>query len=117
MKHHLGANTYAARGVILAVAIVLASGCARLPRPAPKNAQHGISASGNTAVATPNKVNINTAGAEELEKLPGVGQVLAARIVEHRQRFGPFRRAEHLIVVRGLSDRRFRLISPMVTAE
>jgi DNA uptake protein ComE-like DNA-binding protein len=42
---------------------------------------------------------------------------MAARIIEHRQAFGHFRRAEHLIVVRGMSDRRFRVISALVTAE
>lgn len=118
MKHYLGANTYAARGVILAVAVALASGCARLPRPVPTNTQQSVRpAGGNSASALTKRVNINTASVEELEKLPGIGQVLAARIVEHRRKFGAFRRAEHLIVVPGLSDRRFRLISALVTAE
>ena len=118
MKHHLGANTHAKRGMLLALAVALLSGCLRLPRTSPTNAQQSVgSASGTSAAVPVNKVNINTAAAEELEELPGVGRVLAARIVEHRQKFGPFRRPEHLIVVRGLSDRRFRLIRTLVTAE
>jgi competence protein ComEA len=52
-----------------------------------------------------------------LEKLPGVGPALAARIVEQRERFGPFRRAEHLMLVRGISERRFRQLRPFVNAE
>jgi len=62
-------------------------------------------------------VSINEASREELEHLPGVGPALAARIVEHRERFGRFRRAEHLLLVRGISERRFLQLRPYVTAE
>jgi competence ComEA-like helix-hairpin-helix protein len=62
-------------------------------------------------------ISINEASREELEKLPGVGPALAARIVEHRERFGRFRRAEHLLLVRGVSERRFLQLRPYVTAE
>ena len=65
----------------------------------------------------PPLVNLNTASRDELEKLPGIGPGLAARIVEHRERYGRFRRAEHLIMVRGLSDRRFRAMRSLVTVE
>jgi competence protein ComEA len=65
--------------------------------------------------ATP--LNINEATREELERLPGIGPALAARIVEHRERHGRFRRAEHLMLVRGISERRFRQLSPHVTPE
>jgi competence ComEA-like helix-hairpin-helix protein len=62
-------------------------------------------------------VNINTASANELETLPGIGKGLAERIIDHRQRFGPFRRTEHLIIVRGISDRRFRALRDLVTVK
>jgi competence protein ComEA len=62
-------------------------------------------------------VNINTASAAELEKLPGVGPALAARIVEHRARYGRFRRVEHLLIIRGMSDARFRHLRQLITAE
>ncbi|HYW72956.1 MAG TPA: helix-hairpin-helix domain-containing protein [Pyrinomonadaceae bacterium] len=63
------------------------------------------------------RININTASAGELEKLPGIGQALAARIVEHREKYGAFRRAEHLIIVRGISDQRFRALHDLITVE
>ena len=63
------------------------------------------------------RVNINIASAKELEKLPGIGVGFAARIVEHREKYGPFRRTEHLIIVRGISDRRFRALRDLITAE
>lgn len=62
-------------------------------------------------------VNINSASREELETLPGIGPGLAMRIIEHRERYGRFRRTEHLIMVRGLSDRRFRELWSFVKAE
>ena len=65
----------------------------------------------------PRPININTAAANELETLPGIGPGLAERIIEHRERFGPFRRTEHLIIVRGISDRRFRTLRQLVTVQ
>ena len=62
-------------------------------------------------------ININTASVSDLEKLPGVGKVLAERIVEHRENYGPFRRAEHLLMVRGISDRKFRDLQQMLTVD
>ena len=63
------------------------------------------------------RVNINKASRAELERLPGIGPALAARIVEHRDRHGPFRRPEHLLLVRGFSDTRFRELRPHIAVE
>jgi competence protein ComEA len=65
----------------------------------------------------PGKININTAATKELEELPGIGKGLAERIIEHRGKYGPFRRPEHLIIVRGISDRRFRALRNLITVE
>ena len=62
-----------------------------------------------------NLININQATVNELETLPGIGQALAGRIIEHRGKYGPFRRPEHLIIVRGISDKRFRAIRELIT--
>ena len=53
-------------------------------------------------------VNINIATAAELQELPQLGAVLAERIIEHRKRYGPFRRVEHLLVIEGISEKRYR---------
>jgi competence protein ComEA len=66
---------------------------------------------------SPQRLNINTSSANELETLPGIGKGLAERIVEHRARYGPFRRPEHLIVVRGISDKRFRALRDLITVD
>lgn len=50
----------------------------------------------------PVRVNLNTAGVEELDTLPGIGPGLARRIIENRGRLGPFRRVEDLVRVPGI---------------
>jgi len=52
-----------------------------------------------------------------LEKLPGIGEGIAERIVAHRQQYGPFRRPEHLMMVRGISDQKFRELRTMIVVE
>lgn len=56
------------------------------------------------------KVNINTAGVEQLTTLPGVGEKLAARIVEYRQKSGGFKSTQELMNVRGLGEKNFQKI-------
>lgn len=63
------------------------------------------------------RIHLNRATAKELAQLPGIGAVLAERIVAHRERYGDFRRAEHLMMVRGVSDRRFRKIQDLIKVE
>lgn len=50
-------------------------------------------------------LDLNRASAQELDALPGIGPVLAARIVEARERQGGFRRMEDLAAVRGIGPR------------
>ena len=57
---------------------------------------------GGTAAAA--KVNINTASAEELDGLPGIGPVLAQRIVDEREANGPYTGAEDLTRVEGIGQ-------------
>jgi competence ComEA-like helix-hairpin-helix protein len=65
----------------------------------------------------PYAVNINTAPMEELQKIPHVGETIAKKIIAHRQAHGPFRRVEHLMLIQGISDKRFRKIRPLVRVE
>jgi len=62
-------------------------------------------------------LNINVATASELEKIPGVGKVIAERIIIYRTKYGPFRRAEHLMMVNGISESKFREMRPMIVVE
>lgn len=60
-------------------------------------------------------INLNTAGAPDLEELPRVGPVLAARIVEWRTQHGPFTRPEDLDAVPGIGPAMLDALLPLVT--
>ena len=60
-------------------------------------------------------VNINTAPASELQTLPGIGAKTAARIVEYRQKNGPFKKTEELMNVRGVGEKNFLKLKSQVT--
>ena len=60
-------------------------------------------------------VDLNEAGAAELESLPGIGPVTAAAIVAHRQREGPFRSVESLQEVTGIGPVKLSRIEDLVT--
>jgi len=59
-------------------------------------------------------LNLNTATLMELETLPGIGPVLARRIVEFREKKGGFRRVEELLVIPGISERKWKSIKDRV---
>jgi competence protein ComEA len=60
-------------------------------------------------------ININTASATELEALPGIGAKTAARIVEHRQKNGPFKKIEELMNVRGVGEKNFLKLKAQIS--
>jgi len=61
------------------------------------------------------RININLASRSELMDLPGIGSVLAERIVEYRQQYGAFARIEDLRKVSGIGEKRFAAIRDLVT--
>ena len=63
----------------------------------------------------PTFIDINTATAQELEGLPGIGEVLAARIVAYREEHGPFQRTDQLMAVRGIGPVKYEEIRHLVT--
>ena len=62
------------------------------------------SGTGAAAAVVEGKVRVNTAGVTDLERLPGVGPVLAERILQHRESFGPFGVVEDLLDVPGIGE-------------
>jgi len=61
------------------------------------------------------KVNINSATSAELEALPGIGEVIAQRIVDYRTQHGPFRSVRDLLKVEGIGEKKFDSIKDYVT--
>ena len=62
-------------------------------------------------------ININTADQTELESLPGIGPVLAQKIIAYREANGPFATIEDIIDVSGIGQATFVLIKSLITVE
>jgi competence protein ComEA len=77
-----------------------------------------LSADAALAAAKPapsGKVNVNAASAQQLTALPGVGEKLAARIVEYRQKSGGFKSVQELLNVKGIGEKNLAKIQTHVT--
>jgi competence protein ComEA len=59
-------------------------------------------------------VDLNQAGLAELDALPGIGPVLAGRILQHRNAHGPFREPEDLLAVPGIGPRLLERLRPRI---
>jgi competence protein ComEA len=57
-------------------------------------------------------LDLNTATAEDLEALPGIGPVMAQRLVQHRQTHGPFKDVEDLLAVSGIGEKKLARLKP-----
>jgi competence protein ComEA len=69
------------------------------------------------AAAPTGVVNVNTASAVELERLPGIGESKAKAIVAHRQDHGAYQQVEDLLEVKGIGDSALERIRKLVTVE
>lgn len=63
------------------------------------------------------KININTASETELDKLPGVGPSTAAKIVEHREEYGKFKKIQDIMNVYGIGQSKFDKMKDMITVD
>jgi competence protein ComEA len=98
--------------VITAIVVVLglvsvAPAAQEAARPAAK-ATASSASSGTT-------INLNTATQAQLETLPGIGKSTAERILEYRQKNGGFKKVEDLMNVRGIGEKSFLKMKPLIT--
>lgn len=77
----------------------------------------GLAAPRDEASATPGavRIDINSADEQALQRVPGIGEALAKRIVDFRKQHGPFERVEDLMKVRGIGERSFEKMRPFIT--
>jgi competence protein ComEA len=59
-------------------------------------------------------ININTATVDQLETLPGIGRKTAERIIEYRTKSGGFKRIEDLMNVKGIGEKSFLKLKPLI---
>jgi competence protein ComEA len=88
---------------------------AAVPGAGGANGAGAAGSAGSTAGAAPGApVSLNTATADQLDTLPGVGPVLAQHIIDYRTQHGGFRSVDELRQVNGIGDRRFADLRDLV---
>ena len=79
----------------------------------PASAQTKAAASKSPAAAT--VINLNTATSAQIATLPGVGEKAAERIIEYRDKNGGFKKIEELMNVKGIGEKSFLKLKPLIT--
>ncbi len=74
-------------------------------------------APGKLKAGSSEQIGLNSATAEQLERLPTVGPSMAARILAHRQQAGGFSKIEDLMLVTGIGPKKFAKIAPFVSLD
>ena len=97
---------------IAAIALSATALSAQTKAPVAKATASSTTAS-TAAAAAP--VNLNTATADQLATIPGVGAKMAERIIDYRQKNGGFKKIEDLMNVSGVGEKSFLKMKPLIT--
>lgn len=114
------ANSNWGTGALLALAVLGASTAASAQNARARHGEPGqVTESGTRATVDSGTgvININTATAEEFQRLPGIGPSKAEAILATRQRMGRFARVEDILRVRGIGRATLRRLQPMLRTD
>src|SRR3954464_8667555 len=101
------------RSILSALVLLIAIGIAQ-PSIASPQAAKSTGATRAKATAT-NPVNLNSASGAQLQTLPGIAASTAQRIVDYRQKKGSFKKIEELMNVKGIGEKSFLKLKPLIT--
>ena len=93
----------------------------RISQPAAQNTETPLQPSSDpkepaaSTETAPLIVNINTAAVQDFESLPGIGPVMAQRIVDYRNEHGPFKSVEELTKVKGIGESKLEELLDLIT--
>ena len=101
---------------LIALVILAAIGVAQptLTIASPQATKTGT-ATANAKATASNPVNLNSASVAQLQTLPGIGASTAQRIVDYRQKNGSFKKIEELMNVKGIGEKSFLKLKPLIT--
>ncbi len=107
LTQHAGLLSCVAMGLLMLLATTVAAAATAAPPATERPAES------RQAQAAP--VDVNTATEAELVTVPGIGKALAQRIVEFREKNGPFAKIDDLIKVRGIGEKSLQRLRPYLT--
>ena len=76
-----------------------------------------VSARAGSPAASIASVAVNSADVRQLQSIPGIGPVIAGRIVDYRRLNGPFNRAEDLLKIKGIGPKKLQKIQSFIRLE
>jgi len=95
--------------IVMVVLLILGLGTAA---PAAQDTPRRATPAAKASASGP--LNLNTATVAQLETLPGIGKSTAERILEYREKIGGFKKIEDLMNVRGIGEKSFLKLKPLV---
>jgi competence protein ComEA len=100
------------RRINIASALILCLGLSLAMIPSAAMAQKASAQATSPALE---KVNLNTATAEQLQTIPGIGAAMAKRVVEYRAKVGKFGKIEDILNVKGIGEKKFQKMKDRLT--